>query len=149
MFAAEPDNALLLSELCERVYRRSRKRIEKKHRISVARAAKGISELDYMAREALGHELVFYIPGNLMSYAMARLKTDFLDYRNNDPRKLHHRKLTEANLRAELAEGGHHHHHIVEGGAWWEHIEWARMEARGEIEEAKKRRAEWNRQHGY
>ena len=53
MFAAEPDNALLLSELCERVYRRSRKRIEKKHRISVARAAKGISELDYMAREAV------------------------------------------------------------------------------------------------
>jgi hypothetical protein len=42
-----------------------------------------------MKRETLGGELVFYDPLNVMSYAMARLKTDFLngDYRNNDPRK--------------------------------------------------------------
>lgn len=45
VFAAEPDNALLLSELCERVYRRSRKRIEKKHRISVARRQKTLWRL--------------------------------------------------------------------------------------------------------
>lgn len=87
-FEAEPDNAFLLSELCERVYR-GVNRIEKKHRIAVARAAKGVKTISRMKRETLGGELVFYDPLNLMSYAMARLKSDFLNggYRNNDPRQ--------------------------------------------------------------
>jgi hypothetical protein len=85
-FAADPDNALLLSELCERVYP-GRNRIEKKHRNAVARAAKAIPSIRYMKREVLGSELVFYDPLNVMSYAMAELKSDaFIDYRNNDPR---------------------------------------------------------------
>src|SRR5215831_5653678 len=87
-FEVEPDNAFLLSELCERVYH-GVNRIEKKHRVAVARAAKAIKTLDHMKRETLGGELVFYDPLNVMSYAMARLKSDFLngDYQNNDPRQ--------------------------------------------------------------
>lgn len=88
-FAAEPDNAFLLSELCERVYR-GINRIEKKHRVAVARAAKLIPRLAVIKRDTLGRELVFYDPLNDMSCAMARLKADaFLrcDYHNNDPRK--------------------------------------------------------------
>jgi hypothetical protein len=88
-FAAEPDNAFLLSELCERVYPGLR-RIEKKHRNAVARAAKAIPSIDHMKREVLGSELVFYDPLNVMSYATARLKSDSLGpgaaYRNNDYR---------------------------------------------------------------
>jgi len=87
-FEVEPDNAFLLSELCERVYH-GVNRIEKKHRVAVARAAKAIKTLDHMKRETLGGELVFYDPLNIMSYAMARLKSNFLngDYRNHDPRR--------------------------------------------------------------
>jgi hypothetical protein len=88
-FEAEPDSAFLLSELCERIYPRVN-RVEKKHRIAVARAAKAIKTLDHMKRDTLGGELIFYDPLNVMSYAMARLKADTFssrNYRNHDPRR--------------------------------------------------------------
>jgi hypothetical protein len=92
VFQAEPDNAFLLSELCERVYR-GLNRVEKKHRIAVARAVKGIETLDCLHRDTLGREQVIYDPCNVMSYAMARLKSDSFGpgaaYRNNDPRQHH------------------------------------------------------------
>src|SRR6516162_7591453 len=90
-FAAEPDNAFLLCELCARVYP-GRNRIEKKHRNAVARAAKAIPSIDHTKREVLGSELVFYDPLNVMSYAMAYLKSDSLGpgaaYRNKDYRPI-------------------------------------------------------------
>jgi hypothetical protein len=46
-FAAKPDNAFLLAELCERVYP-DRNRIEKKHRNAVARAAKTILDMAWV-----------------------------------------------------------------------------------------------------
>jgi len=77
-FESEPDNAFLLSELCERAYPRIRQ-IQRKHRVAVARAAKTIKTIDSIQRQTLGRELVFYDPLNVMSYAMARLKSDFID----------------------------------------------------------------------
>jgi hypothetical protein len=149
-FAAEPDNAFLLSELCERVYP-GLNRIDKKHRNAVARAAKAIPSIDYMKREVLGSELVFYDQFNVMSYAMARLKADHLHrYRNNDNRYFTPRGWfrdamgfkkgysyqwkgeSEAELRALIAEGGKEHKLVVEGGAWWLHTELAKAKARGD-----------------
>jgi hypothetical protein len=120
VFAAEPDNGFLLSELCERVYR-GVNRIEKKHRVAVARAVRGIPELTCSRRETLGGELVIYKPGNVMSYAMARLKSDkFGGYeRHSDPRFRWREPCSEADFRAMLAPGGNHHKHVVKGGAWW------------------------------
>jgi hypothetical protein len=87
VFIAEPDNGLLLSELCERVYR-GINRIEKKHRVAVARAAYRIPWLAHMKRETLGCEVVFYNPASVLAYGMARLKSDrFSRYeRHSDPR---------------------------------------------------------------
>ena len=87
VFIAEPDNGLLLSELCERVYR-GINRIEKKHRVAVARAAYRIPWLAHMKRETLGCEVVFYPPARVLAYGMARLKSDrFSRYeRHSDPR---------------------------------------------------------------
>ena len=124
-FKAEPDNAFVLSELCERVYP-GLNRIEKKHRNAVARAAKAIPSITYTRRGTLGCELVFYDPLNVMSYAMARLKSDELEhYRSNDarwfvPRPKWFREAmgfkkgyqyqwpqkSEDDLRRQLAEGG-------------------------------------------
>jgi hypothetical protein len=153
-FEAEPDNAFLLSELCERIYPCS-KRIEKKHRVAVARTAKLIPTLAVMKRETLGGELVFYDPLSVMSYAMARLKADAflrIDYRNNDPRRaqvrasleilserypgrfLKEREVTERELRERLAPGGPEHKHVAEGGAWWRHTEIKRAQKRGDID---------------
>jgi hypothetical protein len=155
-FEAEPDNAFLLSELCERIYPRTN-RIEKKHRVAVARAAKLISTLAFVKRETLGCELVFYDPLNVMSYAMARLKADAFGrgeyYRNNDPRKAEIRARlewlserqpsrwnkapeppTESELRERLAPGGPDHKHVVEGGAWWRLTEMEKARRRGDVD---------------
>src|SRR5262249_25018856 len=113
VFEAEPDNGFLLSELCERVYHNIN-RVEKKHRVAIARAAKAIKTLDHMKRGTLGGELVFYNPASVMAYGMARLKGDqFGGYeRNNDPR-FSWRSKSENDLRV-----GDHHKYIVQGGAW-------------------------------
>jgi hypothetical protein len=154
VFQAEPDNALLLSELCERVYS-GVNRIEKKHRIAVARAARTIPRLECWHRETLGRELVIFDPCNLMSYAMARLKADSLGSyeRNNDPRggRTGGCSRTEADLRSLLAPGGEDHKYIVPGGAWFDDVKenqerraaagnpkkLAKIEARAERRQAK------------
>src|SRR6516164_5935447 len=151
-FGSEPDNAFLLSELCEHAYPRI-KRIEKKHRVAVARAAKTIKTIDSIQRQTLGRELVFYDPLNVMSYAMARLKSDFIDgedFRNNDPRKAQLRKrskrkaTTEQDLRKRLAPGERQHKHIVKGGAWWRHTEIERAKKRGDRKTLKRLQAQQN-----
>jgi len=157
--AAEPDNAFLLSELCERVYSGSN-RIEKKHRNAVARAAKAIPSIDHRRREALGRELVFYDPLNVMSYAMANLKADGLGpgaaYRNNDYRPVKQRIWHGVDItswrrydissdqifREMLAPGGNHHKCVVEGGAWWRHTEIRKARAQGDGEAAARLQAE-------
>jgi hypothetical protein len=158
-FAAEPDRAFLLSELCEQIYS-GRNRIEKKHRNAVARAARAIPSIDHMRRETLGSELVFYDPLNVMSYAMARLKADALGpgaaYRNNDYRPVKQRIWHGVDItswrrydissdqifRQMLAPGGNHHKHVVTGGAWWQHTEIRKALARGDEETAARLQAE-------
>jgi hypothetical protein len=158
-FAAEPDNAFLLCELCERVYP-GVNRIEKKHRVAVARAANAIKTLDHWKRETLGGELVFYDPLNVMSYAVARLKSDSLGpgaaYRNNDYRPVPRRTFwgrditsyrqydisSDKIFREMLAPGGEYHKDIVEGGAWWLHTEMHRAEKRGDRKTLKRLQAE-------
>jgi hypothetical protein len=158
-FAAEPDNAFLLSELCERVYP-GLNRIEKKHRNAVARAAKAIPSIDHMKRGVLGSELVFYDPLNVMSYAMARLKSEDIGpgqaYRNNDYRPVRQRiwhgvdvtpwrqyvLKSDEILHEALAPGGDHHKYVVEGGSWWRHTEIRKARARGDGETAARLQAE-------
>jgi len=158
-FEAEPDNCFLLSELCERVYP-GLNRIDKKHRNAVARAAKAIPSIDHWKREVLGSELVFYDPFNVMSYAMARLKSDRIGpgaaYRNNDYRPVkkktwHGHDITswrqyditsDEIFREMLAPGGDDHKHVVEGGAWWRHTEMRKAQARGDQDTVARLQAE-------
>ena len=153
----ESDNAFTTEELCERIYC-GVNRVEKKHRVAVLRAANSLikhrDNTGFQRCENLGGSRVYFNIDNVMSYAMARLKTDqFNHYRSNDDRWItpeHHPKwyrkamgykkgyvyqhprMTEADLRVRLAEGGKDHHHVVSGGIWWKHTEWAiaEMEAR-------------------
>ena len=158
-FAADPDNAFLLSELCERVYAGCN-RIEKKHRNAVARAAKAIPSIDHMKREVLGSELVFYDPLNVMSYAMARLKSDSLGpaagYLNNDYRPIKQKIWRGADITSwrrydirsdrifhkMLSVGGDHHKYVVEGGCWWRHTELRKAQANGNEEAVARLQAE-------
>src|SRR4051812_5760539 len=89
---AEPHSAFTVADLCDRVYR-GINRIEKKHRVAVARAMKNAvkrsnGNLDLWTAGFWGYgKLVLYGRFNVMSYALARLKADpFNYYRSNDPR---------------------------------------------------------------
>src|SRR5262245_48033503 len=134
-FEAEPDNGLLLSELCERVCR-GINRIEKKHRVTVARAAYRIPWLAHMKRETLGCEVIFYNPASVLAYGMARLKSDnFSRYeRHSDPRFRWKQPRSESDLRAMLAPGGDHHKCVVKGGAWWRFAKMEYLECSGDGE---------------
>ena len=123
LFAKEPDNAFTTNELSARVYS-GVDSIEKKHRVAVVRAAKAIAkrrdDIAYLASHGLGGMLVFYRYYDLMSYAMARLKSEST-YEHNDKRLAWAKD--EAKLRAQLAKGGQHSHLLTKGGAWRLHIE--------------------------
>src|SRR5258706_13508600 len=87
VFETEPDNAFTIEDLCDRVY--PGEPIEKKHRVSVLRAAKQVakrrSEIDTMTGERLGGTLICIDQYCVLSYAMARLKS--FSYRTNDKRR--------------------------------------------------------------
>jgi hypothetical protein len=106
-----------------------------------------------MRCENLGGTRVYFNIDRVLSYGMARLKTDqFNRYRSNDDRWFlpsallrrlepdQYRKgyvyqwhrSNEAELRARLAEGGREHKHVVPGGVWWKHTQHAiaEMEAK-------------------
>jgi hypothetical protein len=151
----EPDNAFTTEELCERIYC-GVNRVEKKHRVAVLRAANRLikyrDNTGCQRCENLGGSRVYFNIDNVMSYAMARLKTDqFNHYRSNDDRwftpapkwfrdamgykkgyQYQEHRSSEAELRARLTEGGQNHKHVVPGGVWWKHTQWAiaEMEAR-------------------
>lgn len=125
IFANEPDNAFTIEDLCDRVYQ-GVDQIEKKHRVAVLRAvhvlAKRDVNLDYARSEHLGRTVIFYRGDRVLSYAMARLKADFLNqYRSVGSR--HSQIDTEADLRARLQPGGQDQHLVLPGGAWWRHTE--------------------------
>jgi hypothetical protein len=155
---AEPDNAFTVEDLCDRVYR-GINRVEKKHRVAVLRAAKAIvarhPDLDCMTSEGLG-TLVIFNRSCVMSYAMARLKTDqFNRYRSNDRRdkwtpprwltkgygdpgkgivwRFRHQSTTEAELRAALGDE-RRRKLVAPGGAWWRHVQIHIAERDGDAE---------------
>jgi len=169
----EPDNAFTIEDLCERVYRRLN-RVEKKHRVAVLRAAKAIvarrPNLDWMSSEGLGGTLVLFDRYRVLSYAMARLKTDRSNrYRSKDKRTAwrppawyckglglppagkgnvwveEKRDSDEAQLRARLGKTGPDHGCIVPGGAWWRHVQMHIAERDDNVERLAQLKAEKER----
>jgi hypothetical protein len=124
ILTAEADNAFTVEDLCKRIYPRVR-RISKKHRVSVLRAAKRLAQrrdtLTTMGSDTRGGAVVYYTCDNVMSYAMARRKGDFLF--NYGDTQMYSRQYSEDDLRKQLAEGGKDHRLVVEGGVWWVHTQ--------------------------
>ena len=146
-FEAEPDNAFTTEELCERAYPLTAQYLsERKQRVAVLRAVKtlmrhrpdlGIDACrEFMAR---GAPVVFYRQYRVLSYAMARLKGDEFWIRRYNKRK------SEAELRAEIAEGGRHHQYVIPGGAWLRHTEMAIAKRDGDHEKLARLEAEQER----
>jgi hypothetical protein len=141
VLADEPDNAFLVEEMCERIYRT--KNITRAQCVAVRRAGKSIVKISRSIRirdksGARGGPVAFYNLESMMSFAMARLKTDSLEnylgigwggVRNAKPGKRGFYR-TEEQLRARLL--GEYHHCIVPGGAWWRHREMELAERDGD-----------------
>jgi hypothetical protein len=135
IFDTEPGNAFTTEDLCERVYP-GINRVEKKHRVAVLRAARTLmcrrDTLAAMVCENLGQTQVLFDCTNVMSYAMARLKCEYLsNYRSKNPRISRWQIRDEQQLRDQLSEP-RRHAYLSEGGAWWTHVQsWtAELEAR-------------------
>jgi hypothetical protein len=145
---AEPDNAFTVDDLCDRVFP-GINRIEKKHRVSVIRAATSVGKrranLSWWRSEHLGGTMIYFTADNVMSYGMARLKSGFLYHYRGTDRRRHGFERTEQELRALLAEGGKEHRCVVPGGPWSRHVEMWKAERSGDTETVEKLRAESDR----
>jgi hypothetical protein len=116
---SNPDSAFTTGDLCARVYP-GLKRPERKHRAAVVPIAKRVCERlgehwDWcrgFAWSARGAPFVFYNQGSVTSFAMARMKSDWL-----------HSYKSEEDLKAEIAPGGSNYKYVVEGGAWSEYCQ--------------------------
>jgi hypothetical protein len=127
-FTSNPDNAFTTDDLCKRVYL-GLKQAERKHRAAVIPIAKRVCEQlgenwDWWRSEQRGGALVFWNRISVTSYAMARLKSDFLNgYGYRRETRWCWSPSTEEDLKAEISPGGRHHEYVVEGGAWWQHCQ--------------------------
>ena len=99
----------------------------------VLRAARRVEqrrpEIQHFISETLGGAFVFYRFDEVMSYAMARLKADFVWHTS-----------TGEQLRARLA--GPNHELIVPGGAWWRFVQTFIAKRDGDHDRAAKLEAE-------
>ena len=123
-FTSDPNNAFTTDDLCGRVYP-GLEEAPRKHRAAIVPIAKRVckrlgEQWDWWRAETRGGTLVFWNRVSVTSYAMARLKSDFLNgYRCASSR----RQRTEEELKAAISPGGREHKYIVEGGAWWGHCQ--------------------------
>jgi hypothetical protein len=144
LFQRHPDDAFTVEDIVDRIYEGTNG-AEKRHRVSVLRAAKKVCERmtdwTFWLSETRGNTLTFRHRYNVRSYAMARLKVDNIErYRNKDPRC--YRSSSAEELRAMLEPGGSKHRLIVEGGAWWQHVQQDIAERDGDTERALRLQAE-------
>jgi hypothetical protein len=145
-FDAEPNNAFTTEELCKRVWPEKATGsywLTRAMSVAVLRAAKSLAvhrpELGVKALKAdmaRGAPVVFYRQYRVLSYAMARLKGDIFDFK---------RWQSEAELRAEIAEGGRDYQHVIPGGSWVRHTEMAIAKRDGDTAALERLEAEQER----
>lgn len=124
----EPGGAWTVEDIAEKVYPVTRTTgVEKKHRVSVVRALKRITENDVdwvlWQSRTRGGTIVLVNLGNLQSYALGNLKADNTeDYRRKDGRYV---SATENDLKKQLESDGRKHKWIQPGpdGHWWRHVQ--------------------------
>ena len=125
IFDSAPDNAFTIGDLCEKVYGVSH--VERKHRVSVLRAAKHVAERRDTLRSfrfLQGRTWVYFNICSPMSYAMAWLKSDYIFHYRRKKRGLTRSGCSENELRSMLLGKHKDKRHdyrdwIKPGGAAW------------------------------
>jgi hypothetical protein len=133
-FARSPSETFTVEELGPIAYP-GLNRVEKKHRVAVLRAAyAGCRRTGWSsyASECPGGHIVFFNPADLRSYAIARMRVDFVNHKWGE-----HRKKSVPELVAMLDDPKHRDHKLVQlGGAWWRHVEIEKAKRSGDQEKA-------------
>ena len=104
-------------------------KIERKHRVSINRAASKVCERtgwDKMRRGNRGGGLIYFDPCDVISYASARLKCSEYHYQSQDKWVRRYNPTTDEQIFSQLKSGGRVYHLVTEGGTWWRHTEMAR-----------------------
>jgi len=123
---ADPHNAFTIADLCDRL---AIEYGQRKDRVAVIAAAKAASEQigEYRAwwrAEQRGGTLIFWDRRSVMSYALARLKSDWLYKYHGDAK---HRAKLETKFKGWLTGEIDHHFrydkYVVRGGGWWKHCQ--------------------------
>ena len=124
LVASDTDNAFTIREACRRIY--GMDPVQKKHLISVARAAK--SAIKHGANIWIdgvggrGHSLVLCTPDNLTSYGMAKFKRDNTLWPWADDNEVRQRLAVS------------YHNYTAPGGLWWRQVELFKAKRAGETE---------------
>ncbi len=125
LFFEQPNGAWTVEDLCERVLGLAPGMVEQRHRVCLRCAASEF--IAYTEDWAVGQSqgpgrlLVYFNRASVLSYALARLKSD-RQYRYQS-RIDGEGPLNEADLLQRLAPDGKEHYLITEGGAWRRHVE--------------------------
>ena len=120
IFKEQPSCAFTTEELAEIVYP-GINRVEKKHRVAVLRAAYKVAyRLGWFAFrcERPGGHTVYCNPCDVRSYALGRLRSDFV---HNDRSLERLQKMAEG--RSDREEDQHETERVSPGGAWWNHVQ--------------------------
>jgi hypothetical protein len=126
-FARSPSETFTVEELGAFAYP-GLNRVEKRHRVSILRAgyaAMRRTNWGAFTSERPGGHIVFYNPLDITSYAVARMRADFLYY---------YEPMSE--IMARLDDEQHRKLMQRDTGAWWQHVELARALHRGDSEAA-------------
>ena len=131
LFDKHPEGAWTTEDLCRLIYPATN-RVEKKHRVAVIRAMKKTTgktddryrDLTCWQAETTGRTLVLFNNANVMSYGLARLKTDnYPSYVCCKSSRDSWLVETEEELLKRIQPGGRNHDYIVPGGAWHRHTQ--------------------------
>lgn len=142
-FAADPDNAYTTADLAMRAYGVELDGVTRAHRVAMQRAMKRACEIERRLRCENGDgpegQLIIFDCTSVPSYAMFRLKTDWL-YHYQWTRGGYCWPYSEKQLREKLAEP-RYQEYIQPGGAWSDHVEYFRAEVTGDTETAARLKA--------
>lgn len=126
LFFEQPDGAWTVEDLCERVLGLTLGMVEPRHRVCLRCAASAV--ISYTEDWAVGQSpgprrpFVYFNRASVLSYALARLKSDCQYQYRYRSRGDDGEPINERDLLRRLADGKERHL-IIEGGAWRRHVE--------------------------
>lgn len=109
--------------------------MERKHRVAIKRACANIcarTGWKKWRKDSRGGGYIYYDPCDVISYASARVKGMEGRYQSQDKWVRRHNPVTDADISAQISEGGRYYEDVIEGGVWWKHARMAQAKRDGD-----------------